>query len=115
MADFDFAIRQRTRRWLTATPVSFPKFRFETRREPAVVPRGSSLRQLASMSRRFVYLLKNSEKPHRYYTGATSNVARRLADHNAGCSIHTAKYGPWSIDAVIEFPRSDERSPLSAI
>jgi predicted GIY-YIG superfamily endonuclease len=38
-----------------------------------------------------------------YYTGLTSDVARRHAEHNAGACIHTAKHRPWSIDVVIAF------------
>ena len=56
------------------------------------------------MSLWFVYVLRNTQNPPRYYTGHTSDVARRLAEHNAGSCIHTAKYRPWSIDVVIEFP-----------
>jgi predicted GIY-YIG superfamily endonuclease len=63
------------------------------------------------MSKRFVYVLKNSEAPPRYYTGLTSDVTARCAAHNAGCSIHTAKYRPWSIDVIVEF--ADERRALA--
>jgi putative endonuclease len=56
------------------------------------------------MSNRFVYVLKNGSNPPRYYTGLTSDAARRLSEHNAGNCVHTAKYRPWSIDVVIEFP-----------
>jgi predicted GIY-YIG superfamily endonuclease len=63
------------------------------------------------MSKRFVYVLKNSDIPPRYYTGIASDVAARLAFHNAGISVHTAKYRPWSIDAVIEF--TDERRAVA--
>ena len=55
------------------------------------------------MLKRFVYVLKNHEVPPRYYTGVTSDVARRLAEHNAGSCIHTAKHRPWTVDVVIEF------------
>ena len=55
------------------------------------------------MSKRFVYVLKNGAVPPRYYTGLTSDVATRHAEHNAGSCIHTAKYRPWSIDLIIEF------------
>ena len=63
------------------------------------------------MSKRFVYVLRNSEIPPRYYTGLTSKVSNRLAEHNAGNNTHTAKYRPWSIDVVIEF--SDERRAVA--
>lgn len=56
------------------------------------------------MPKRFVYVLKNNKHPARYYTGITSDVARRTVEHNAGSCAHTAKYRPWSVDLVIEFP-----------
>ncbi len=62
------------------------------------------LAQSAAMSKRFVYVLKNTDAPPRYYTGLTSDVPKRYAEHNAGCSVHTAKYRPWSIDVVVKFP-----------
>jgi predicted GIY-YIG superfamily endonuclease len=58
-----------------------------------------------------VYVLRNNENPPRYYTGHSSDVARRLAEHNAGNCIHTAKYRPWSVDVVIEF--ADERRAVA--
>ncbi len=63
------------------------------------------------MPKRFVYVLRNNDNPPRYYTGHTSDVARRQAEHNAGSCIHTAKHRPWSIDVVIEF--ADERRALA--
>jgi predicted GIY-YIG superfamily endonuclease len=63
------------------------------------------------MSKQFVYVLKNGEVPPRYYTGITADVAKRHAAHNAGCSVHTAKYRPWSVDVVIEF--ANERRALA--
>jgi predicted GIY-YIG superfamily endonuclease len=63
------------------------------------------------MSKRFVYLLKNSEIPPRHYTGLTSDVEASCGAHNAGGSIHTAKYRPWSIDVVVEF--ADERRAVA--
>jgi putative endonuclease len=62
---------------------------------------------MRGMLRRFVYVLKNADIPPRYYTGLTSDVTSRHAEHNAGSCTHTAKYRPWSIDVVIEF--ADER------
>ena len=61
--------------------------------------------------KRFVYTLKNTEIPPRHYTGLTSDVAKRLAEHNAGICTHTAKYRPWFIDVVIQFP--DERRAIA--
>ncbi len=63
------------------------------------------------MLKRFVYVLRNSELLPRYYTGITSDVARRHAEHNAGNCIHTAKHRPWTVDVVIEF--ADERRAVA--
>ena len=63
------------------------------------------------MMKRFVYVLRNLENPPRYYTGLTSEVARRHAEHNAGSCHHTAQYRPWLVDVVIEF--TDERRAVN--
>ena len=59
------------------------------------------------MSKLYVYILKNRDNPPRYYTGLTSDVRRRLQEHNAAGYHRTCKYRPWAIDVVIEF--ADER------
>jgi len=59
----------------------------------------------------FVYVLKNRDSQARYYTGLTSNVSRRLAEHNQGSRSCTARCGPWSLDVVIEF--ADERRAVA--
>lgn len=61
--------------------------------------------------KRFVYILRNAQRPPRYYTGVTSDPATRLAEHNRGSCTHTAKYGQWSIDVIIEF--ADERRAIA--
>jgi len=61
--------------------------------------------------KRFVYVLRNLENPPRYYTGITTDVAGRQAEHNAGACVHTAKFRPWSVDVVIEF--TDERRAVA--
>jgi putative endonuclease len=63
------------------------------------------------MEKLSVYVLKNRETPPRYYTGLTSDPPRRRAEHNQGSCAHTAQYGPWSIDVVIEF--ADERRAVA--
>jgi len=44
----------------------------------------------------FVYL-PQSEKSGRYYVGCTEDVARRLAQHNAGMSKATRELRPWRL------------------
>ncbi len=53
--------------------------------------------------KRYVYILKNGDsKPH-VYSGLTSDVRVRLADHHASRCVHTATYRPWQLHVVIEF------------
>lgn len=44
----------------------------------------------------YVYVLK-SEVTDEIYTGLTSNIERRLAEHNSGHSKHTRKFKPWRL------------------
>ena len=66
---------------------------------------------MKNQPQRIVYILKNRETPPKYYTGLTSNLVERLDAHNCGRCRHTAKYRPWSIDAVINF--ADERRAIA--
>ena len=54
-----------------------------------------------------VYILRSLVDPTRYYTGLTSDVARRLDTHNSGGSIHTVANRPWQLVAAIEFSNVD--------
>src|SRR5262245_2461829 len=65
---------------------------------------GKTFAQSSQVPKRYVYVLRNYGTPPRYYTGLTSDVTRRLAEHNVGRCRHTAKYVPWVIDVMIEFP-----------
>jgi len=44
----------------------------------------------------FVYILK-SKKTERLYVGFTSDVSRRLAEHNEGLSGYTKAHIPWDL------------------
>jgi putative endonuclease len=54
--------------------------------------------------KKFVYVLKSVHAPVRYYTGLTSDVSRRLCEHNDGRCPSTVLGRPWHIDLVVEFP-----------
>jgi predicted GIY-YIG superfamily endonuclease len=45
----------------------------------------------------YVYIIRTIASPKQEYTGATADLKRRLADHNARKSIHTAKFAPWEL------------------
>ena len=44
----------------------------------------------------FIYVLR-SQTTGRYYVGSTSNVARRLAQHNDGINKSTRPARPWRV------------------
>jgi predicted GIY-YIG superfamily endonuclease len=56
---------------------------------------------------RYVYLLQSEAFAGQRYVGITSDLRRRLADHNAGKSPHTSKYAPWRLVTYVAF--SDEQ------
>ncbi len=45
----------------------------------------------------YVYVLRSLLSGSRPYVGLTSNMAARLAAHNAGRSPHTARYKAWRV------------------
>lgn len=58
-----------------------------------------------------VYVLRSVAHPSRYYSGVTSNVTARLAEHNSGRSAYTSTLRPWELVAAVEF--SSEGSALA--
>lgn len=52
---------------------------------------------------KYVYILRSLSSPDRYYVGTTTELKRRLSQHNAGESIHTNKYLPWELIEYFAF------------
>jgi len=52
----------------------------------------------------YVYLLRSKDHPDQTYVGSTSDLRKRLAEHNAGKSIHTNKFKPWNLMANVALP-----------
>jgi putative endonuclease len=52
---------------------------------------------------KYVYVLQSEVEPERYYTGSTTNLRRRLSEHNGGKTIHTNKYRPWRLKTYVAF------------
>jgi len=44
----------------------------------------------------WVYVLK-SEQFQKTYTGSTTNLGRRLNEHNSGKHTYTKRYLPWTV------------------
>ena len=43
----------------------------------------------------YVYIIRSINFPKQEYVGATADLKRRLPEHNAGKSAHTAKFKPY--------------------
>lgn len=51
----------------------------------------------------YVYLIQSQADPNQRYVGMTANLQERMQAHNAGQSLHTAKYKPWKVVAYFAF------------
>lgn len=49
----------------------------------------------------FIYFLRSQTNPAKTYIGYTNNFARRLQEHNSGQSIHTSRFMPWGLEALV--------------
>ncbi len=51
----------------------------------------------------YVTILESLASSGGFYVGLTDDLAARLAKHNAGGVIHTAKCRPWRIKTAVAF------------
>ena len=49
----------------------------------------------------YVYIVESESSLGRYYVGSTTNVRRRVDEHNEWKSVHTAKHRPWRLAIYI--------------
>ena len=52
----------------------------------------------------YVYVLRSNAHRDQTYIGSTGDLKNRLAEHNAGKSIHTSKFKPWDLIAYVALP-----------
>ena len=52
----------------------------------------------------YVYIIRSINSPEEEYTGSTSDLKKRFADHNPGQSTHTSKFAPWELLCYVAFP-----------
>lgn len=52
---------------------------------------------------KYVYILQSENDIDRFYTGSTTDLKRRLKEHNDGKSIRTNKYLPWKLKNYYAF------------
>jgi len=51
----------------------------------------------------YVYSLRSTINPERYYIGLTCDLNKRLAEHNIGTVNSTKAFAPWQIEVAIAF------------
>lgn len=51
----------------------------------------------------YVYILESEADAKHWYVGYTSNLERRVREHNSGDSFHTKKFNPWKIKTYVGF------------
>ncbi len=56
----------------------------------------------------FVYILTSIQDPTKIYIGRTSDLNKRLSEHNRGESQYTKTFAPWKIETYLAF--SNEKS-----
>ena len=66
------------------------------------VSAGAAIRK-RSMHIHFVYVLQSQAHPEHYYVGLTSDIASRVASHNAGTTQSTRPYRPWKLLLYMAF------------
>jgi predicted GIY-YIG superfamily endonuclease len=52
----------------------------------------------------YVYIIRSQAASDQDYTGVTSDLRRRIAEHNAGKSAHTSKFMPSVLMWYAAFP-----------
>ncbi len=54
-------------------------------------------------NRYIVYVLQSVEHPDKYYVGFTTDLKRRLRDHNTESQIYSKRYAPWRVATYTVF------------
>jgi predicted GIY-YIG superfamily endonuclease len=57
----------------------------------------------------YVYILVSEVGEEMHYSGITSDLGSRLAEHNRGKCPHSAKHRPWKIETAVAF-RSEAKA-----
>ncbi|HVV80620.1 MAG TPA: GIY-YIG nuclease family protein [Pseudolabrys sp.] len=51
----------------------------------------------------YVYLIESLSSDGERYVGLTTDLKRRLQEHNTGKSYHTSKFRPWRLATYVAF------------
>lgn len=55
-----------------------------------------------------VYIIRSINFTDQIYVGCTSNLKKRLSDHNCGTTAHTDKYRPWELVMYLAFNNKEK-------
>jgi predicted GIY-YIG superfamily endonuclease len=58
---------------------------------------------VSDLPKTIVYILRSETDLSKHYVGLTSDLVRRLAEHNAGLNVHTARARRWRVLVSMEF------------
>lgn len=50
-----------------------------------------------------IYILKSLKNPSKHYIGFTTNLKKRLKEHNNKQSSYSSVYSPWELETYIVF------------
>ena len=56
----------------------------------------------------YVYIIQSIKNPEQIYVGHTSDLKKRLSNHNSGTTAHTVKYAPWEVISYFGFKNRDK-------
>ena len=51
----------------------------------------------------YIYILQSIDTPQKYYVGYTTNLSRRIFEHNNKSQIYSKRYAPWKLITKIVF------------
>ena len=56
----------------------------------------------------YVYIIQSLSFSDQIYIGCTTDLKKRLSNHNCGTTPHTAKYMPWKLITYTAFALKDK-------
>lgn len=63
----------------------------------------------------YVYLIGSLSSNEQRYVGLTTDLKRRLQEHNDGKSYHTSKFKPWRLVTYVAFSDRAKAESLNDI
>ena len=61
-----------------------------------------------------VYLIQSTSYPDKKYIGFTTNLDKRLLEHNSGKTPFTKNNGPWKVKVVVQFQEEKRAKEFEA-